>query len=79
MECAISNRRQNSGRVEAFSCSDGDSELVAPGPLVVIKQSKDVLCIVKKLEEKRIRTPGPRELVWLEIFCSHGYEAADRG
>lgn len=50
-----------------------------PGPLVVIKQSEDVLSIMKKLKKRRIRTPGPRELVWLEILCSHGYEATDRG
>lgn len=77
--CAISNRRQKSWRVEAFFCSDGDSEQVLPGPLVVIKQPEDVLCIMKKLRKRRIRTPGPRGLVWWEILCSHEYEATDMG
>lgn len=48
LECAISNRRQNSWRVEAFFCSDRDAEQMPPGPLVAIKQSEDVLCIANK-------------------------------
>lgn len=47
------------------------------GPLAVVKQSEDVLYIRKKLEKRRIRTPGPRELVWLEMLCSPEYKVTD--
>lgn len=49
--CIFGHRRQNSGRVEVFFCSDRVSEQV---PLAVVKQTEDMVILQRSWRKREL-------------------------